>query len=93
MLLVLCFVLLACSQACGILASQPGTEPTPRALEGQVLTTGPPGKSPWIFSLLHSITGCYKILNKIPCVTESKSLLLIYVITCSSLYAQALSRV
>ena len=30
--------------ACGILVPQPGIEPP--ALEGEVLTTGPPGKSP-----------------------------------------------
>ena len=33
------------SKACGILAPQPGVEPAPPALEGKVLTTGPPGKS------------------------------------------------
>ena len=33
-------------EACGILALQPGTEPTLPALEGEVLTTGQPGKSP-----------------------------------------------
>ena len=27
------------------LSSQPGIEPVPPALEGEVLTTGPPGKS------------------------------------------------
>ena len=32
-------------EACGILAPQPGIEPTLPALEGEVLTTGPPGKS------------------------------------------------
>ena len=32
-------------EACGILAAQPGIEPLPSALEGKVLTTGPPGKS------------------------------------------------
>ena len=32
-------------EACGILASRPGMEPSPPALEGEVLTTGPPGKS------------------------------------------------
>ena len=32
-------------EACGILASQPGMEPTPPALEGKLLTTGLPGKS------------------------------------------------
>ena len=30
-------------EACGILAPQPGIEPTPTALEGEVLTTGQPG--------------------------------------------------
>ena len=34
-------------RACGILAPQPGIEPiTPSALEGEVLTIGPPGKYP-----------------------------------------------
>ena len=32
-------------EACGILAPQPRIEPAPPALEGEVLTTGPPGKS------------------------------------------------
>ena len=32
-------------EACGILAIWPGTEPSSPALEGEVLTTGPPGKS------------------------------------------------
>ena len=31
-------------KACGILALQPGIEPTAPALEGEVPTTGPPGK-------------------------------------------------
>ena len=31
-------------EACGILASRPGTEPIPTALEGKVLTTGPLGR-------------------------------------------------
>ena len=37
---------LRCSEACGILAPQPGTEAASPALEGRFLTTGPPGKSP-----------------------------------------------
>ena len=42
-----CFMLwLLGLEACGILAPYPGIEPTPPALEGRVLTTGPPGKSP-----------------------------------------------
>ena len=32
-------------EACGILSTPPGIEPAPHALEGEVLTTGPPGKS------------------------------------------------
>ena len=31
-------------EACGILAPQPGIEPEFPALDGEVLTTGPPGK-------------------------------------------------
>ena len=31
-------------EACGILAPQPGIEPAPLALEGEVLTTELPGK-------------------------------------------------
>ena len=33
-------------EACGILAPWPGIEPALPVLEGEVLTTGPPGKSP-----------------------------------------------
>ena len=36
-------------EACGILVPQSGIEPTPPALEGEVLTTGPPGKSQKMF--------------------------------------------
>ena len=36
----------------GILALWPGIEPAPFALEGEVLTTGPPGKSwPCVFEI------------------------------------------
>ena len=43
-LLLLLYVLVFCPQdMCGILASQPETDPTPPALEGKVSTTGPPG--------------------------------------------------
>ena len=41
---VLCFGFFG-QEACGILAPQPEIEPAPPALEGEVLTTGPPGKS------------------------------------------------
>ena len=33
-------------EACGIVAPRPGTELPPSALDGEVLTAGPPGKSP-----------------------------------------------
>ena len=46
---VLCFGFLAVRHS-GILAPQPGIEPAPAALEGEVLTTGPPGKSLWAFT-------------------------------------------
>ena len=36
-------------EACGILAPQLGIEPAPPALEGEVLTTRPPGKSRFYF--------------------------------------------
>ena len=41
-------------EACGILAPRPRIEPTPPALEGEVLTTGPPGKSQHVDSF-HSL--------------------------------------
>ena len=34
-------------KACGILVPWPGIEPTTPAMEGEVLTTGPPEKSPF----------------------------------------------
>ena len=51
-------------EACGILIPQPGLEPEARALEGQVLTTRPPGKSliknPLLF---HSFSGGSVVKN------------------------------
>ena len=41
-----CFVWNLGHKACGILAPQPGIGPSPPALEGEVLTTELPGKSP-----------------------------------------------
>ena len=37
-------------EAWGILVPWPGIEPAPPELEGEVLTTGPPGKSLYYFS-------------------------------------------
>ena len=42
-------------EACGILAPQPGIKLTPSALEGEVLTTGLPGKSLVRFLILSEI--------------------------------------
>ena len=47
--LFLFYVLVFGYEACGILASQKGIEPAPTALEGKVLTTRLPGKSPLPF--------------------------------------------
>ena len=44
-ILLLVYTLRFGHEACGILPSQPGLEPAPLALEGEVLTTGPWGKS------------------------------------------------
>ena len=44
-ILLLFYVLDFGHEACGILAPWPGIEPALPALEGEVLTTGPPGKS------------------------------------------------
>ena len=38
-------------EACEILVALPGIKPIPPALEVEVLTTGPPGKSPRVMSL------------------------------------------
>ena len=67
--LLLFYVLVFGHKACGILTPWPGIEPTPPALEGEVLTTGLPGKSqgnlekekwswknqaPWLQTILQS---------------------------------------
>ena len=55
---VLCFGFFG-SEACGISAPQPGFELTLPALKGQVLTTGPPRKSPPPLLLSHSLCRCH----------------------------------
>ena len=44
--------------AFGILVPQPGTEPECPALAGGFLTTGPPGKSPFILTFILALTSC-----------------------------------
>ena len=51
-------------EACGILASQPGMEPTLPALEGRLLTTGLPGKSQPSYSYLRICEEVKAIWNK-----------------------------
>ena len=52
-------------EACGILAPPPGIEPAPPALEGKVLTTGPPGKS-----LVEEFTGEEKKFNLVELISS-----------------------
>ena len=54
-LLLLYVLVFLTTEACGILALQPGIIPAPSALEGEDLTTGPPEKSQ-VASNLTSIT-------------------------------------
>jgi len=51
LLLFYVFLFLFGCEACGIITSWPGIRPAPLALEGKVLTTGPPGKS-WDYSFI-----------------------------------------
>ena len=57
---------LSCPVACGILVPRPGIEPTSPALEGGVLTTGPPGKSSILLNLLKFILWYSLILMNVP---------------------------
>ena len=55
LLLLLCFdffFFFFGPEACGVLALWPEVEPAPPALEGQVLTPGPPGKSHFTFIII-----------------------------------------
>ena len=53
--LLLFFALFFWPRGSGILASGPGIEPPPPALEGKVFTVGPPAKSQPIFFLYNCI--------------------------------------
>ena len=53
-------------EACGILAPRPGIEPTPPALDSEVLTTGLPGKSlsaHFLIGLFILMLSCMSSLN------------------------------
>ena len=62
-LLLLFYALLFGHEACGSLPSQPGLEPAPPALEGEVLTTELSGKS-HTFSSIETVLN-YLALDKI----------------------------
>ena len=47
-------------EACGVIASQSGMEPTSPALEGEVVATGPPREVPVFISW--SCLSCYGVL-------------------------------
>ena len=47
------YFLLFGHEACGIWAPRPGIKPASTELEGEVLTTGPPGKSHYVASYIH----------------------------------------
>ena len=53
------YILVFDHEAYEILAPRPGIEPTPPSLEGEVLTTGPPGKTQ-VFSLLRERLEVFK---------------------------------
>ena len=56
-------------EACGILVPQPEIEPALPALEGEVLTTGPPGKSHFSYhksSELSTLSFCSVRGNSVP---------------------------
>ena len=66
---LLFYVLVFSHKACGILAPWLGIEPAPPALEGKVLTTGPPGKSHTYFILSAPFTHvCYCFQKYFHCV-------------------------
>ena len=52
-------------ETCGIIAPQPGIEPSPPELEGEVLTTGLPGKS----QIVQVLTWRKKLA--LPCVSSA----------------------
>ena len=61
-------------KACGILASQPGMEPATPALKGEILTTGPQGKSHlYDFRLFSQVTVTNPVLKNLaplPMITQ-----------------------
>ena len=63
-ILFLFYVLVFRPQACGILAPRPEIKPAPLALEGEVSTIGPPGKSWECRFLMKSQEGAYTAITQ-----------------------------
>ena len=61
-------------EACGVLAPQPGIEPAPPALEGEVLTTGLPGMSPVAISSFSKSVSLFQDLI-LTCLQEPKEVI------------------
>ena len=56
------YLFIFCLEACEILSSPPGIEPAPPVLEGEVLTTEPPRKSPLFFKRISfPFLGCSSV--------------------------------
>ena len=79
------FWFLGC-ETCGILAPQPGTDPAPHALEIDVLTSGPSGKSPQIFFRLVSVFHLNSSLSQLLGSAHPEAL------PCCVVFSQALSQ-
>ena len=70
--LFFCFVLFFGLQACRILAPQPGIEPLPTALKGEVLTIGHPGSPRYLFlkynfCFIPKLSSLYQSVQVISC--------------------------
>lgn len=63
-ILLLFYVFVFRPQACGILAPPPEVEPAPLALEGEISTTGPAGKSWECRFLMKSQEGAYTAITQ-----------------------------
>ena len=71
--ILLLYVLVFGHETCGILATRPGIEPAPPALEGEVLTTGLPGKS-----LYFLITYSIRIIGSVTFQTQLDGILFFF---------------
>ena len=66
---------------CGILVPRPGIEPTPRAVEGRVLTTGPLPTSCFKSSFKHELSYFHPKAMTLVTLQGSKGFSLTYTVT------------